>query len=356
MRYSPTVSNSVSVFAGRTSKHGSDRYAHVEHLVEQQRLDGSEQQHLSTLWHVARQSSRVHQEAAIARNAFEDIAAGLRQQYTGCIDIRRHKKQDLDAEQEKRSQIDADRVQILADRIRSDRNKQSSYNRQYGEVEGQLHDLEESLGYAKDNLQKAEREATLNEATRLRSAVAEDLRTLASGALSTLKTVYVERVSARMNDLFLDIVGADPDSEAAVFTKVTINNRFDIVIHTQDGKTLDADYELNGASQRALTLSFIWALMQVAGREAPRIIDTPLGMTSGMVKQRTVELLTTPVENVDVPYQVVLLMTRSEIRDIEELLDERAGVVSTLSCSKDHPRDLLNEWGEGRSNRQDMRL
>ena len=149
-----------------------------------------------------------------------------------------------------------------------------------------------------------------------------------------------------MNDLFLDIVGADPDSEAAVFTKITINNRFDIVIHTQDGKTLDADYELNGASQRALTLSFIWALMQVAGREAPRIIDAPLGMTSGMVKQRTVEILTTPVENVDVPYQVVLLMTRSEIRDIEDLLDERAGVVSTLSCSKDHPRDLLNEWGE----------
>ena len=186
--------------------------------------------------------------------------------------------------------------------------------------------------------------------------MAEDLQTLASGALSTLKSVYVERVSARMNDLFLDIVGADPDSEAAVFTKVTINNDFDIVIHTQDGKTLDADYELNGASQRALTLSLIWALMQVAGREAPRIIDTPLGMTSGMVRQRTVEILTTPVENVDVPYQVVLLMTRSEIRDIEDLLDERAGVVSTLSCSKDYPRDLLNEWGEDAPNREDMHL
>ena len=331
---------------GEELEHGSDRYAHVEHLVEQQRLDGSEQQRLSKLWHIARQSSRVHQEAVRARNSFEDIAGGLRQQYTGCIDIRRRKKQDLDAEEEKRKQIDAERIQILNDRIKSNRNKQSNYDRQYGEVEGQLRSLEEALGYAKDNLRTAEKEAKLNEATRLRSAVAEDLQTLASGALSTLKSVYVERVSARMNDLFLDIVGADPDSEAAVFTKVTINNRFDIVIHTQDGKTLDADYELNGASQRALTLSLIWALMQVAGREAPRIIDTPLGMTSGMVRQRTVEILTTPVENVDVPYQVVLLMTRSEIRDIEELLDERAGVVSTLSCSKDYPRDLLNEWGE----------
>ena len=331
---------------GEELERGSDRYAHVEDLVAEQRLDGSEQQRLSKLWHVARQSSRVHQTAVGARNAFEDTATGLRGQHTACVDMRRRKKQDLEAEQAKRNQINEERVRILVDRIRSDRNKQSRYNRQYGEVEGQLRDLEERLGYATNNLQKAQTEATLNEAARLRSAVAEDLLTLASGALSTLKSVYVERVSARMNDLFLNIVGADPDSEAAVFTKVTINNRFDIVIHTQDGKTLDADYELNGASQRALTLSLIWALMQVAGREAPRIIDTPLGMTSGRVKQRTVELLTEPVENLDVPYQIVLLMTRSEIRDIEDLLDERAGVVSTLSCSKDYPRDLLNAWGE----------
>ena len=332
---------------GEDLEHGSDRFAHVEHLIEQQRLDGFEQQRLSILWHVARQSSRVHQETVKARNSFTNIAAGLRQQYTGCIDLRRRKKQDLEAEKERRSQINADRVQTLTERINRNRSKRSRYDRQYGDVEGRLRGVEEELGYAKENVRRARREAKLNEATLLRSAVAEDLVALASGALSTLKSVYVERVSERMNDLFLDIVGAEPDAETAVFTKVTINNRFDIVIHTQEGKTLDADYELNGASQRALTLSFIWALMQVAGREAPRIIDTPLGMTSGTVKQRTVELLTAPVEKVDVPYQVVLLMTRSEIRGIEELLDERAGVVSTLSCSKDYPRDLLNEWDPG---------
>ena len=331
---------------GEGLERGSERYTHVQHLIEQQRLEGFEQQRLSKLWHVARQSSREHEEIAKARNAFVHIAAGLRQQYTDCVDIRRRKKQDLKAEKEKRSQIDEDRVRTLTERINRNRSKRSRYDRQYGDIEGQLRGLEEERGYAKEAVRKAERKATLNESARLRSAVAEDLLALASGALSTIKLVYVERVSARMNDLFLNIVGAEPDTEAAVFTKVTINSRFDIVIHTQDGKTLDADYELNGASQRALTLSFIWALMQVAGREAPRIIDTPLGMTSGAVKQRTVELLTAPVDNTKVSYQVVLLMTRSEIRDIEELLDERAGVVSTLSCSKDYPRDLMNKWGE----------
>ena len=60
------------------------------------------------------------------------------------------------------------------------------------------------------------------------------------------------------------------------------------------GRTLDVVNGVNGASKRALTLSLIWALMEVAEKEAPRIIDTPLGMTSGAVKHRMVELLTSP--------------------------------------------------------------
>ena len=60
-----------------------------------------------------------------------------------------------------------------------------------------------------------------------------------------------------------------------------------------------------------------------------------------------VELLTTPTDHNGLPYQVILLMTRSEIRDIEELLDERTGSVSTPFCSNDYPVDLVNEWGDG---------
>ena len=151
-----------------------------------------------------------------------------------------------------------------------------------------------------------------------------------------------------MNELFLEIVGADPSTDTSVFTGVNINETtYDIVIQTLAGRTLDADTELNGAAQRALTLSFVWALMEVAEREAPRIIDTPLGMTSGAVKHRMVDLLTKPATSDGLPYQVVLLMTRSEIRDIEELIAERAGMVTTLTCSKDYPVDLVNDWSEG---------
>ena len=154
----------------------------------------------------------------------------------------------------------------------------------------------------------------------------------------------MHRVTDRMNDLFMEIVGGNPEFEAGVFTRVYIDDDYNIKVDTHDGRTLDTDFELNGASQRALTLSFIWALMEVSGTTAPRIIDTPLGMVAGGVKTRMVDVITKPGGSESPDFQVVLLLTRSEIRDVEELLDKRAGLVRTLSNSKDYPEDLVYAW------------
>jgi DNA sulfur modification protein DndD len=84
--------------------------------------------------------------------------------------------------------------------------------------------------------------------------------------------------------------------------------------------------------------------MEVSGTTAPRIIDTPLGMVAGGVKTRMVDVITKPGGNKSPDFQVILLLTRSEIRDVEELLDQRAGLVRTLSNSKDFPEDLVHVW------------
>jgi hypothetical protein len=84
--------------------------------------------------------------------------------------------------------------------------------------------------------------------------------------------------------------------------------------------------------------------MEVSGTTAPRIIDAPLGMVAGGVKTRMVDVITRPPTGSLPDFQVILLLTRSEIRDVEELLDSRAGKVSTLSCSKDYPEDLSFDW------------
>ncbi len=332
---------------GETLEPGGKRHAHVECLIEDQRKVAPERQRLTALLHQARNSVRSERAAASENRSFADCAAELRKQYTHCCDMKRSKDLALGTERKKREQINEDRVQSLTKRIQENRNKRSEFDRQYGQAEGDLQALHEQMLHYKERVRNAENAATLNKTLQRHYEVANNLAELAKGTLATLKSDYVQRVSTRMNDLFLDIVGSDPEADGALFMGVEINNRYDIVIHTRGGKTLDADTELNGASQRALTLAFIWALMEVAEWEAPRIIDTPLGMTSGAVKHRMVQILTTPPGTNGLPYQVVLFMTRSEIRDIETLIDSRAGAVFTLTCSKDYPVDLVNEWGDG---------
>ena len=84
--------------------------------------------------------------------------------------------------------------------------------------------------------------------------------------------------------------------------------------------------------------------MEVAGTTAPRMIDTPLGMVSGGVKSRMVDAVTKPPTDGLPAFQVVLFLTRAELRDVEDLIDKRAGNVMTLSCSEHYPADLAYPW------------
>jgi len=328
---------------GEDLEEGHSRHTHVMQLIEEQRETTPRLQRLTALWHEARNRINLMPDTEEASNSGK--IALFREQFTQCRDRKRNKVTELTSEREKRGQIDEERIQVLSQRLQSSRGKLTKFNQEYGQINGLIQQLEEQRKLCEERVAEEARKTDLSKSLRRRSSVANDLVKLTQGTLGNLKSIYVQRVSTRMNDLFLGIVGADPSLDANVFTGVNINEKYDIVIHTLEGRTLDADTELNGASQRALTLSFIWALMEVAERRAPRIIDTPLGMTSGAVKQRMVESLTKPVDEDGLPYQVVLFMTRAEIRDIESLITERAGIVTTLTCSEHYPVDLINDWG-----------
>lgn len=188
-----------------------------------------------------------------------------------------------------------------------------------------------------------------------RIAVSQDLGAAVKNTLDELQTAYMRRVSDRMNVLFLQMVGADPTAAGGVFKQAEITPDYEIKVLSGDNRTLDPDHELNGASKRALTLSFIWALTEVSEVVAPRVIDTPLGMMSGGVKSRVVEIISNPdlvpftgEAGDEQPqdrqeFQVILFLTRQEILMVENLLDARAGQVKTLTNSASYPIDLLND-------------
>lgn len=155
--------------------------------------------------------------------------------------------------------------------------------------------------------------------------------------IEKLKQQELRRVSEEMNRIFLEMIGADPEANSlTLITRAELTPEFDIRVFGPKGHELNPDQDLNGASRRAITLAFILALTKVSEVEAPNVIDTPLGMMSGYVKQSVLKQL------LKEGTQVVLFLTHDEIKGVEELLDKYAGSVYTLTNPAHYPRMLKN--------------
>ena len=70
---------------------------------------------------------------------------------------------------------------------------------------------------------------------------------------------------------------------------------------------------------------------------APNVIDTPLGMMDGFVKR---SVLKTAVKKV---HNFILFLTRSEIKDCEDIIKGKAGCVTTITNSAHYPNILVND-------------
>jgi DNA sulfur modification protein DndD len=134
------------------------------------------------------------------------------------------------------------------------------------------------------------------------------------------------------------MIGADPEkNDLSTITKAELTEDFDILVYGLNGKQIDPDQALNGASRRAITLAFILALTKVSEVKAPNIIDTPLGMMSGYVKQSVLN------QTLKEGTQVILFLTHDEIQGVEHILDTKAGMVYTLTNPAHYPRMLVNQ-------------
>ena len=330
---------------GESLKEGDPHREHVVALVAQQKLVSEEQERLTATFHRTRAGLANFDAACADGRDFWCTRPQLLQRHTALRDRITEASQRVQTAQAKRSAIDEEEIQRFTARLSSAHKDLIECSEEIGGLERDisLHDEERKVLATRYDV--AQRAANSDVKSRNRHLISGDLRNLVSQSLQILKTEHVLAVSDRMNTIFMNIVGSSPELAGAIFKGVRLTESFDIVVDAGNKRTLDTDYEVNGASQRALTLAFIWALMEVSATVAPRIIDTPLGMTAGGVKRRMVESITEAVEAQGLDYQVALLLTRSEIRDIEDILDERTGQHVTLTCSKDYPADLVHDWG-----------
>ena len=166
--------------------------------------------------------------------------------------------------------------------------------------------------------------------------VTKDIEDVLKNAYQRIQTEELDKVSTRMNELFIDMIGADPQ-QGAIIQRAQVSRAFDILVYGPGDRMLNPDRDLNGASRRALTIAFILALTDVSEVEAPNAIDTPLGMMSGFVKRSVMRIAT------EQSTQLILFLTRDEINGCESIIDERAGQVITLTNPAHYPRMLLHK-------------
>lgn len=166
--------------------------------------------------------------------------------------------------------------------------------------------------------------------------VTQDVITVLQSSFARITNEELTKVSTLMNSTFLEMIGADPE-QGAIIKRAEISQTFDIIVFGPNDRTLNPDRDLNGASRRALTLAFILALTRVSEVEAPNVIDTPLGMTSGFVKR---SVLRTAIRE---SAQLILFLTPDEIAGCEELIDESAGKIMTLTNPAHFPVMLVND-------------
>lgn len=313
---------------------GKHRREHIQRLIEDNRKADELQNSLTDLYYASRmlQSKKIDDSDhwVVHYATISDRQDELKQ-------LREAPAKTLRALEVKIDAIPNTNIQELRDAKRQMMQQRDDFIAKHAECQNQLKELtnrRKSLVTTQNNLMRRHRTGQRAQA---KEEVAKDVKSVLEQSYDRITNQELNEVSILMNDLFLEMIGANQEQEEiAIIRKAEISKEFDIRVYGTNDVPLNPDLDLNGASRRALTLAFIIALTKVSHVEGPNVIDTPLGMMSGFVRRSVLKTI------VRESSQLILFLTRSEIRECEEILDKAAGKVITLINTTHYPKRLVN--------------
>ena len=317
---------------GTPLKPGQPQHEHVKRLIVEQQAASETDDRLTSLRLIANQLRAEAEDPEAGWPPLVKQVAEKRDQIEKRVHVLEGEVKAVEARIEELPDTD---VGFLKKQRRQLTELRENLSRERGRCEADLTRLNQEYDEAKAEWDKLVKDQNVSSQLRARLTAAEDVRDMIKSAYVAIEVTELPAVSAAMNRYFLDMIGADPEN--AIIRKAEITPAYDITVYGPQDRRLDADRDLNGASRRALTLAFILALTEVSGVSAPNVIDTPLGMMSHLVKRAS---LSTAIDHAA---QLVLFLTRAEIRDCEDLLDRFAGKVVTLSNTAHYPKMLTNK-------------
>ena len=312
---------------------GRRHRTYIQNLIEENRNPDAIQGKVTALYFSAQEMLEPVQERTWS-NEYNIIFERRQSAKTSCREFG-EEEADIEARIAKLPDVDTKQLQKTLNHYRK------QYEKSYGEqirLTTELNNIQEEIKHKeaeRENLLKHDKKGMEIQA---KLNVARDLQQVLSKALETMKTRELEKVSDSMNALFLNMIGADPLQES-IITRAFITPDFRIAVFGRHDHPLDPSQDLNGASRRALTIAFILALTHVSEVKAPNVIDTPLGMMSGYVKQAVLQLASRHSS------QLILFLTHSEIAGCEDILDQYAGQICTLTNPAHYPKILVNDPG-----------
>ena len=312
---------------------GNKRRAHIQKLIDDSQRADEIQEIITDLYYSAKPPQGVNTESPSMWLEEYKKVVERRDGIQALRDEAGRKYRGLNTQLDSLPDTD---IQGLRETRRQYKSQRDRYLSKQSAIETQLTGLKRD----REKLE-AERDRLLREQNKGAHILAEldvtqDVIKVLQNAYERITTEELLKVSELMNSIFLEMIGADPE-QGAIIRRAEISREFDIIVFGPSDRTLNPDRDLNGASRRALTLAFILALTRVSEVEAPNVIDTPLGMTSGFVKR---SILRTAVRE---SAQLILFLTHDEISGCDEIIDEAAGVVFTLTNPAHYPKMLVND-------------
>ena len=237
---------------------GDRRRTHIQHLIAESRKSDAIQEKVTELYFGAQELLRPIQD-----QTWSD-------EYSSVLERRMRANERRERSGEEEAAIDA-KIAVLPDAdVRQLRIARDRFREQLLDAERDVGRLETLLETERRDVKRLEGERGKllqrdDKSKRISAelAVAQDLQEVLTSALETMRTRELQRVSDRMNDIFLKMIGADA-AQRAIIRRATITPEFRILVFGLHDNRLDPSLDLNGASRRALTIAFILALTQVS--------------------------------------------------------------------------------------------
>jgi len=315
------------------TEEGKARSKSIEKAIENSRSSDALQESATSLYY----SVRSETFDVSVREIWINKYAGLDSSYGRSTSTIFELENELKEKEKEKDLINDEQLQAFRQQEQTLKKKLNATRIQVGSLSGKISDAKERILDLTREQQIVEGKLNKNDTSTDKLKLSRLTKTVFEKIFDFLRKNEVKRVSDEMNRIFLDMIGADPEvNKLATITRAELTEEFDILVYGSNGHKLNPDQDLNGASRRAITLAFILALTKVSEVKAPNVIDTPLGMMSGYVKQSVLN------KTLEEGSQIILFLTHDEIQGVESILDNKAGIIYTLT-NPAHSRMLVHE-------------